>query len=125
TSDLWLCPANEPILTFSFKGLPIIVCDNDAAIAFHTSSILFAGTNILLMAVHFCPVFTVISFLTSFIKISHSGWPGLTSLPKTIQLSESSSIVKGTDSLKILGCDLNFKPVDAEPVNVTTSCEVT
>ena len=77
------------------------------------------------MAVHFCPAFTVISFLTSLMKISHSGMEGETSSPSTMQLSESASIVKGTFCARILGFDLSLRPVDAEPVNVTTSWEVT
>ena len=95
------------------------------AIAFHTSSILFSGTNILRMAVHFCPAFDVISFLISFIKISHSGISGVTSSPSTMQFNESASILKGTYSLKMCGLDFNINPVVADPVNVITSCEVT
>jgi len=101
------------------------VCCNDEAIAFHTSSILFSGTKILRMAVHFWPAFTVISLRISFINISHSGIDGNTSSPRTMAFNESASILKGTDSFKIFGWDLNFNPVDLEPVNVITSCEVT
>ena len=50
---------------------------------------------------------------------------GTTSLPNTIQLSESASILKGTASLSITGFDFNFNPVEADPVNVTTSWEFT
>src|SRR5687768_6373092 len=121
TSDRCPCPANEPILTFSFNGFPIVVCEREVAIAFHTSSILFPGTNILRIAVHFCPAFDVISFLTSSINISHSVLPGVTSSPSTMQFNESASLLKGTDSLNIFGCDFNNKPVEAEPVKVTTS----
>ena len=77
------------------------------------------------IAVHFCPAFTVISFLTSFIKISHSGMSGVTSSPNTMQFSESASILKGTLSSRIFLCDFSINPVDSEPVNVTTSCAVT
>ena len=77
------------------------------------------------MAVHFCPAFDVISFLTSFIKISHSGISGVTSSPRTMQFNESASRLKGTFSRKIFGFDFSFNPVDAEPVKVITSCEVT
>ena len=77
------------------------------------------------MAVHFCPAFAVISFLTSLIKISHSGFSGVTSSPRTIQFKESASKLKGTFSFKIVGCAFSFNPVEAEPVNVITSCEVT
>ena len=125
TSSRWEIPANEPILTFSFSGLPITVLDNDSLMAFHTSSILFLGTKILRIPVQRCPAFNVISFLISFIKMSHSGIPGCTSSPKTIQFNESASILKGTASCKICGLDFNNNPVAAEPVNVTTSWEVT
>src|SRR6185436_17799989 len=117
-------PARDPILTFSFNGFPMVVWESDDAIAFHISSILFSGTNILRIAVHFWPALTVISFLTSFTKMSHSGLSGVTSVPSTIQFNESASILNGTDSFNLTGCDFSFNPVDAEPVNVTTSCDV-
>ncbi len=77
------------------------------------------------MPVQRWPAFNVISFLISFIKISHSGLSGVTSSPRTIQFKESASILNGTFSFKICGFDFNNNPVDAEPVNVTTSCDVT
>src|SRR6218665_291792 len=80
---------------------------------------------ILRIAVHFCPDLTVISERTWFTNKSNSGVPGTASSPKTEQLRESASILNGTDSLMILGCDLSILPVDADPVKVTTSCDST
>src|SRR3954447_779700 len=57
--------------------------------------------------------------------MSHSGIPGFTSSPNTIQLSESASILNGTFSVRIFLFVFNNNPVDAEPVNVTTSWDVT
>ena len=77
------------------------------------------------MPVQRCPAFSVISLRTSLMKTSHSGLSGVTCSPNTIQLRESASILKGTFSLKIIGFDFSNSPVVADPVNVTTSCEVT
>ena len=52
---------------------------------------------------------------------SNSGVPGTASSPKIEAFNESASIVNGTDSSMILGCDFNNLPVVAEPVNVITS----
>ena len=71
--------------------------------AFLTSSTKFSGTIILLIAVHFCPALTVISFNTSFIKISNSAVPGTESSPKTEQFNESASILNGTAFSTIFG----------------------
>src|SRR5690554_2417304 len=49
----------------------------------------------------------------------------MASSPKIEAFNESASIVKGTASSIILGCAFNIRPVDAEPVNVTTSCDST
>ncbi len=125
TSSRCFSPARLPILTFSFSGLPIVVCASDFVNDFQTSSILLWGTKILLMPVQRCPAFNVISFLTSLMKISHSASPGETRSPSTMQLRESASMLKGTDSPRTFGCDFNNKPVDADPVKVTTSWEPT
>ena len=58
-------------------------------------------------------------------NISNSGVPGIASSPNTHEFKESASILNGTASLIILGCDFNILPVIAEPVNVTTSCDST
>ncbi len=58
-------------------------------------------------------------------KISNSGEPGFTSSPNTQAFKESASKLKGTPSDVILGCAFNICPVEAEPVNVTTSSDST
>ena len=90
-----------------------------------TSSTKSSGTIIRRMAVHFCPHFTVISFLTSLINKSNSGVPGTASSPNTEAFKESASILKGTASSIIRACDFNNLPVVAEPVKVTTSWDST
>ena len=55
------------------------------------------------------------------INKSNSGVPGTASSPKIDAFNESASMVNGTDSCSILGCDFNNLPVVAEPVNVITS----
>ena len=57
--------------------------------------------------------------------MSNSGVPGTASSPNTQEFKESASILNGTASLIILGCDFNILPVTADPVNVTTSCDST
>ena len=52
---------------------------------------------------------------------SNSGLSGETSAPRMQQLRESASILNVTDSDKIRGCAFSIFPVEAEPVNVTTS----
>ncbi len=79
-------------------GSPISVFANLFPNSICTSSTKFLGTIILLTAVHFCPAFTVISFVTSFTNNSNSGVPGTASGPKTLALRESASKLKGTDS---------------------------
>ncbi len=90
-----------------------------------TSSTKFSGTITRRIAVHFWPHFTVISFRTSFIKRSNSSVPGTASSPKTEAFKLSASIVNGTASSIILLCAFSIRPVVAEPVNVTTSCDST
>ena len=121
TSLRWPIPASGPIRTSLMDGSPMVVVCKRLPRAICTSSTLSAGTMMRRMAVHFWPALVVISRTTSFIKISNSAMPGCTSGPRIQQLSESASILKGTDSDKIRGCDLSMRPVDAEPVNVTTS----
>ena len=116
----WLIKA--PILTPSASGLPMVTRLKAFAKALCTSSAKDSGTIMRRMAVHFCPHFTVISFLTSLTKRLNSSVPGLASSPSTDALSESASIVKGTACSTMLGCCLSFLPVAAEPVKVTTSC---
>ena len=106
-------------------GFPISTFDSSLPSAICTSSTRFSGTKIRRMAVHFCPHLVVISFLTSLINRSNSGVPGTASSPSTVQLSESASILKGTDSSMMRGCAFNCRPVEAEPVKVTTSCDST
>ena len=114
-------PARLPIRTVVFNGLPITVWLKALPSAICTSSTLFSGTNIRRMPVQRCPAFSVISFLISFIKISHSGILGFTSLPNTIQFKLSASIVKGVFSFIINGLLFSINPVVALPVKVTTS----
>ena len=52
---------------------------------------------------------------------TNSGLSGVTSGPSIQALSESASILNGTDSSIKWGRALSFFPVKAEPVNVTTS----
>ena len=107
--------------TPSKLGSPINVLANLFPNSICTSSIKFLGTITLLTAVHFCPAFTVISFVTSLTNNSNSGVPGTASGPNTLAFNESASKLNGTDSDITLGCAFNFIPVDAEPVKVTTS----
>ena len=58
-------------------------------------------------------------------NMSNSGMLGVTSGPKTVAFKLSASILNGTDSWINLGCDLSICPVEAEPVNVTMSCDST
>ena len=51
--------------------------------------------------------------------------PGIASGPRIQEFNESASMLNGTDSSKMRGCDFNIFPVVAEPVNVTTSWLVT
>ena len=63
----------------------------------------------------------VISLATSLINKSNSGISGFTSSPKTHEFKLSASIVKWTACSTNFGCDFNFLPVSALPVNVTMS----
>ena len=77
------------------------------------------------MAVHFCPAFTVISRATSLTKRSNSGVPGPASGPRIAALRLSASIVKRVEFSTIAAPERSLRPVQAEPVKVTTSCPVT
>ena len=121
TSFSCVNPASEPIRTPSTFGSPIMFDASLFPSARRTSSTRFSGTIILRTAVHFCPALVVISRTTSLMKISNSGWSGVTSLPRIQQFRESASMVKGTASSINRGCDFSILPVDALPVNVTTS----
>ena len=90
-----------------------------------TSSTKASGTIIRRTAVHFCPHLTVISLRTSLINKSNSSVPGVALSPKIAAFKESASILKGTASSIKRGCAFSMRPVEAEPVNVTTSCEET
>ena len=116
-------PAKLPILTPSTWGSPIVVFNNLLHIALFTSSNNSSGTIILLIAVHFWPAFTVISFWTSLTNRSNSIVPGTASFARTEQFNESASILNDTASSTIFGCDFNFLPVEALPVKVTTSSD--
>ena len=83
-----------------------------------------AGTIAFLMAVHFCPAFTVISRTTSRTNSSSSGVPAPASGPRTEELSESVSEVKRTELALTTGCWRSFSAVVADPVNDTASWQV-
>lgn len=74
---------------------------------------------------HFCPALTVISRTTSFTKRSNSGVPATASGPSTEAFSKSASMVKRTEFSTIAFEVFSIRPVEAEPVKVTTSCPVT
>ena len=101
--SLWSNPANDPIRTPSTLGSPIVVFASLALNAFWTSPTSSEGTKIRLIAVHFCPALTVISLLTSLIKISNSGVPGTASAPRTDAFKESASRLNGTELLMMFG----------------------
>jgi hypothetical protein len=89
-----------------------------------TASIFWAGAMARRMAVHFCPALTVISRTISFTNRSNSGVPGPASGPRTEALRLSRSAMKRTLSRAMTGCDCSFIAVWAEPVKLTTSCNV-
>ena len=115
-----LC-TKAPMRTPSSCGSPMTAFDSACVSASWTLSIWPLGTNTRRTAVHFCPDFTVISLRTSFMNSSNSGSPGTTCSPRTAEFNESASMLNGTAWARRFGCERNFNPVEAEPVNVTTS----
>jgi len=67
------------------------------------------------------PAFTVTSVTTERTNASNSGVPGPASLPSTIALIESVSLVKRTPPVCTLSWERSRSAVDAEPVNDTMS----
>ena len=57
-------------------------------------------------------------------KRSNSSVPGAASGPSIEKLSESASMLNRIDSFTMDGCALSFRPVAADPVNVTTSWQL-
>ena len=80
-----------------------------------------SGTIARRIAVHFCPVFEVISTTSCFTYASNSGVPATASVPSTEALIESVSLVNRTPPVCTESFARSFSAVDAEPVKATRS----
>jgi hypothetical protein len=73
------------------------------------------------IAVHFCPLLTVISRTTSRTSRSKASVPGVASGSRSAELRLSASMLTRTERCATAACDRISAPVSAEPVKDTTS----
>ena len=112
---------SAPMRVASLRGLPTVVLASRAPMAAAVAAYSARGTNTRRIAVHFWPLFTVISRTTSLTSRLKASPPSLAAGSSRALLRLSASMLQRTEAAATAGWLRMRRAVSAEPVKLTTS----